>query len=119
MLSLSKDFARALNPVLLARDCGIEPDPVQAQLLTSPARRLLVNCCRQWGKSTTTALVALHEALYAGPSIIVLISPSQQQSGELFRKIHQFWGRLPGAPEAEQESLTRMSLTNGSRIIGL
>lgn len=51
--------------------------------------------------------------------MIVLISPSQQQSGELFRKIHQFWERLPGAPEAEQESLTRMSLTNGSRIISL
>lgn len=42
-ISLGQDFARALDPVLLARDCGIEPDAVQARLLTSPARRLLVN----------------------------------------------------------------------------
>ncbi len=119
MLSLSKDFARALNPVLLARDCGIEPDPVQAQLLTSPGRRLLVNCCRQWGKSTTTALMALHEALYNAPAMIILISPSQPQSTELFKKMHSFWERLAGAPEAQQESLTRMQLANGSRVVSL
>lgn len=119
MLSLSKDFARALNPVLLARDCGIEPDPVQAQLLTSSARRLLVNCCRQWGKSTTTALMALHEALYNAPAMIILISPSQPQSTELFKKMHGFWERLSGAPEAQQESLTRMQLANGSRVVSL
>jgi hypothetical protein len=27
-VTLSRDFARALDPVLLARDCGIDPDPV-------------------------------------------------------------------------------------------
>jgi hypothetical protein len=28
-VSLGQDFARALDPVLLARDCGIEPDQVR------------------------------------------------------------------------------------------
>jgi hypothetical protein len=51
--------------------------------------------------------------------MIVLISPSQPQSTELFKKINGFWARLPGAPAAEQESLTRMQLSNGSRIISL
>jgi hypothetical protein len=118
-ISLSRDFARALDPVLLARDCGIEPDPVQAKLLTTTARKVLLCCTRQWGKSTTAALIALHEALYAAPAMIVLVSPSQPQSTELFKKIHGFWERLPGAPEAEQESLTRMEWANGSRIISL
>lgn len=118
-VSLGRDFARALDPVLLARDCGISPDPVQARLLTTTARKTLVCCCRQWGKSTTTALIGLHEALYAAPAMIVLISPSQPQSTELFKKINGFWSRLPGAPEAAQESLTRMELSNGSRIISL
>ncbi len=118
-ISLGRDFARALSPELLAHDCGITPDAVQAKLLTSAARRLLVNCCRQWGKSTTTALVALHEAVYAAPAMIVLVSPSQTQSTELFKKIHGFWERLDGAPEAKQETLTRMELSNGSRIISL
>jgi hypothetical protein len=118
-VSLRRDFARALDPHLLAQDCGIEPDEIQSRLLTSSSRRILLNCCRQWGKSTTTALVALHAALYQAPAMIILISPSQQQSGELFRKMHGFWSRLAGAPKADQESLTRMSLANGSRIISL
>jgi hypothetical protein len=118
-ISLQRDFARALDPVLLAHDCEIYPDDVQARFLTSVSRKVLVCCCRQWGKSTTTALVALHEALYAAPAMIILISPSQPQSTELFKKIHGFWERLPGAPEANQESLTRMELGNGSRIISL
>lgn len=118
-ISLGRDFARALDPVLLAQDCGIQPDPVQARLLTSTSHKVLVNCCRQWGKSTSTALVALHAALYSAPAMIVLVSPSQPQSTELFKKIHGFWERLPGAPEARQESLTRMELANGSRIISL
>jgi len=118
-ITLGRDFARALDPVLLARDCGLDPDPVQQRLLTSTSKKVLVNCCRQWGKSTTTAILALHEALYAAPAMIVLVSPSQPQSTELFRKVHSFWERLEGAPEAKQESLTRLSLSNGSRIISL
>jgi len=118
-VSLGRDFARALNPVLLAQDCGIEPDDVQSRLLTTTSRKTLVNCCRQWGKSTTTALIGLHEALFAAPAMIILISPSQPQSTELFKKIHGFWERLPGGPESKQESLTRMELSNGSRIISL
>ena len=118
-VTLGRDFARALDPVLLARDCGLDPDPVQAGLLSTAARKVLVNCCRQWGKSTTTGLIALHEALYQAPAMIVLVSPSQPQSTELFKKIHGAWELLPGAPESHQESLTRMELANGSRIISL
>jgi hypothetical protein len=118
-ISLGRDFARALNPVMLAHDCEIRPDDAQARLLTTVSRKVLVCCCRQWGKSTTTALVALHEALYAAPAMIILISPSQPQSTELFKKLHRFWEHLPGAPEAKQESLTRLELANGSRIISL
>src|ERR1700757_4532152 len=101
-ISLGKDFARALSPVLLAQDCGINPDPVQAKILTSNSSRLLVNCSRQWGKSTTASLIALHTALYAAPAMIVLISPSQPQSTELFKKIHGFWSKLAGVPKADQ-----------------
>jgi hypothetical protein len=116
---LARDFARALDPAELARDCGFEFDRVQAGLLTTPARKVLVNCCRQFGKSTVAALVALHQVLYEAPAMVVLVSPSQPQSTELFTKIHRAWERLSGAPEAQQESLTRMELSNGSRIVSL
>jgi hypothetical protein len=118
-ISLSRDFARCCDPTLLASDCGIIPDDVQAALLTTSAKRVLLCCTRQWGKSSMAALCALHSALYAAPAMIVLVSPSQPQSTELFKKIHTFWKQLPGAPEANQESLSRMELANGSRIISL
>ena len=118
-ITLGRDFARALDPVLLAHDCGIDPDTIQSNLLTTTSRRVLLNCCRQWGKSTITALIALHESLYAAPAMIIVVSPSQPQSTELFKKIHDAWAKLPGAPEARQESLTRMELANHSRIVSL
>jgi hypothetical protein len=118
-ITLSRDFARALDPILLARDCGLDPDPIQAALLSTKSPRVLINACRQFGKSTTTALRALHESIYHAPATVVIVSPSQPQSTELFKKIHDFWARLPGAPEATQENLTRMQLANGSRIISL
>jgi hypothetical protein len=118
-ITLGLDFARALDPVLFARDCGIDPDEPQRQLLAGGARKVLLNCTRQFGKSTTAAILALHEAIYAAPAMIVLVSPSQPQSTELYRKVHSFWERLEGAPKANLESLTRLSLDNGSRIISL
>jgi hypothetical protein len=118
-VSLARDFSRALDPVLFSRDCGIVPDQIQSELLTTTSRKILVCCCRQFGKSTVAALRALWEALYQAPAMIILVSPSLPQSTELFKKIHDAWTKLPGAPQANQESLTRLSLANGSRIISL
>jgi hypothetical protein len=118
-VSLGRDFARALDICLFAKDCGINPDPIQAELLTTTSRKVIVCCCRQFGKSTCAALIALHEALFAAPAMIIVVSPSLTQSTELFKKIHDAWTKLPGAPQANQESLTRLSLANGSRIISL
>jgi Terminase large subunit, T4likevirus-type, N-terminal len=118
-VSLSHDLARAMDICLFARDCGLDPDDVQTRLLTSTSNRLLVNCCRQWGKSSLTAILALHAALYNAPAMIVIVSPSMQQSVELYKKISDYLAKIPGAPRATLQSLTRMQLENGSRIISL
>lgn len=116
---IAVDISRSLDPVLLARDCGVEPDPWQAELLRTMPRRALLMCSRQSGKSTATALVALHAALYQAPALVLLISPSQRQSGELFRTVVGFHGRLEGAPGLTAESALRAELANGSRIVAL
>ncbi len=116
---LDRDFARALDPLVLARDCGITPDERQAELLISSLQRVLVNCTRQWGKSTVAALICVYEALYRAPAMIILVSPSQQQSCELFRKVVDFLAALPEAPKCEQETAQRLTLANGSRVISL
>jgi isoprenylcysteine carboxyl methyltransferase (ICMT) family protein YpbQ len=79
-LDLLLDFAHGLDPAVFAEDrLGFRPDPWQSRVLRSRARWILLNCCRQSGKSTTTALVALHTAIY-DPGLILLVSPSLRQS---------------------------------------
>lgn len=118
-MTLARDFYRALDPVLFANDCGLTPDPWQAQLLQERPARSLLLCSRQSGKSTVTALLALWTALYEAPALILLLSPSQRQSGELFRSVVGFHARLAGAPPLSSETALRAELSNGSRIIAL
>ena len=116
---MARDLARALDPVLLAQDCGITPDPWQTTLLRDRPRRSLLLCCRQAGKSTCTALLALWQALYEAPALILLVSPSQRQSAELFRTVMLFHGKLSGAPDLNMSSVLRAEFANGSRILAL
>src|SRR5215470_9644876 len=117
---LALDFARALDPTLIAKDVGLEQlDEWQARLIDDPPKRLLCCCGRQVGKSTAAAVCALSSAIYSAPSTIVLISPSLRQSVELYRTFHAFWQCLPGRPVAQYETLSRLELENGSRIISL
>src|SRR6266511_2797495 len=91
MLMPQTDLAIALDPArLFRRAAGHPPDPWQARLLRSPARQIILNCSRQAGKSTATAALALHEALYAPNALILLLAPALRQAQELFRKMKLF-----------------------------
>lgn len=116
---LAHDLALALDPVLVGREAGLDPDPWQARFLRSPAPRILLNCARQSGKSTVTALLAAHTALYQPGSLVLLLSPTQRQSHELFRKALDIYRGLSTAVPIQQESALRMELANGSRIVSL
>lgn len=116
---MAADLARMLDPVLFAGDCGITPDPWQADLLHDRPKRSLLLCSRQSGKSTVTALLALWTAIYEAPALILLLSPSQRQSGELFKSVMGFHARLPGAPRLAAESALKATMDNGSRILAL
>lgn len=118
-MNMARDFARACDPVLFAYDCGLEPDPWQAKLLMERPARSLLLCSRQSGKSTVTALLALWTAIYEAPALVLLLSPSQRQSGELFRQVVGFHARLAGSPPMSSETALRAELSNGSRIIAL
>jgi hypothetical protein len=105
--------------VVFAETLGIVPDPWQADLLRSPAPRILLNCCRQSGKSTMTAIIALHRALFHLGSLILILAPSERQAKETFGKLTGFYRQL-GHPVAS-ESYRRMGLElmNGSRVEAL
>jgi hypothetical protein len=69
---LGLDIAIALDPSLLMRLAGFEPDPWQQELLRSSFTRQLLLCSRQTGKSTTTAFLALHEAIYRDRALVLM-----------------------------------------------
>lgn len=113
------DMMRALDPVEFSRYIGIEPDPWQADVLRSEDKRLLLNCSRQSGKSTTTATKALHTGLYRPNSLILVVSPSLRQSQELFRKIKEAYLSMQDRPALLEDNKLSMTLTNNSRIVSL
>lgn len=118
-MSLARDLATALDPVRLAEQAGIPPDSWQADVLRSMAPRLLLNCSRQSGKSTTTAALAVHTALYQPDSLVLLLSRAQRQSSELFKKCLTVY-RAAGRPvSADSETALTLTLENGSRIVSL
>jgi hypothetical protein len=119
MAGLAADLAAALDAVQLARQVGLEPDAWQAQVLRSRSLRLLLNCCRQSGKSTITAVLAMHTALYQAPALVLLLSPSLRQSVELFRKVLDAYEALGRPLPADAESVLRLELPNGSRLVAL
>src|SRR5690606_34749479 len=101
-----------LDPATIMRDAGMEPDGWQENVLNSDARRMLLLCSRQSGKSTTCAALAVNQAIY-DPGLVLLIAPAQRQSSELFRKVNEVYRALPDVPRVVQESAMRLELANG------
>ena len=108
------------DPLFFARhSLDFQPDEWQERVLSWTGKRLLLNCCRQSGKSTTTAILALHRALYFAKSLILLVSPSLRQSAELFKKVSDFFAVLPIRPALIEDNKLSLQMENGSRIVSL
>src|SRR5215203_3452424 len=119
MVRLAQDLRLALDRVNFAKRLVIDPDPWQGDLLRSTSDRVLLNCCRQSGKSTMTAVVALHRALYHPGSLILCLAPALRQSQELFSKMTGFYRDLGRPVSAVTERKLSLELENRSRIITL
>lgn len=113
------DLALALNPIKFCQSLGLDPDPWQRELLLSNEKRILLNCSRQSGKSTITAILALHHALNDPGALVLVLSPSLRQSGELFKKVMNFYKNRGKPVASESETALTLQLHNRSRIVSL
>ena len=114
------NLIQAFDPCAFAREAlGFDPDQWQEKVLRWDGKRLLMNCCRQSGKSTTAGILALHRAIFYPGSLILLVSPSLRQSSELFRKINDFLGLLKEKPLLTEDNKLSLTLGNKSRIVSL
>jgi hypothetical protein len=119
LAEIGRSLCWAIDAVSFAEDrLNFTPDPWQARLLRSRSNWLLLNCCRQSGKSTTTAIVALHTAIY-DPGIVLCVSPSLRQSKELFAKVMAFLKSIEPVIPLEEDNKSSCELSNGSRIVSL
>ncbi len=95
------------------------PDPLQEQALTA-GHRLLLCCSRQWGKSTVTAIRALHAAYYDPRAFVLIASPSLRQSRILLRIIREF-ACLLGLRKlcGDGDNPASLQFPRGGRIVAL
>lgn len=115
------DFLYKCDPISLVEDkydLGFTLDPVQQRLLECDSSRIIVKCCRQWGKSTTAAAkaAALSEE---GKGLILIVAPSDRQARECFGKCAGMLHSAHGEDEFVIDGRTELVRKNGARIVAV
>ena len=109
-----------VDAVQFARErLGFTPDARQTEVLLAKTKRGLLNCTRQWGKSTVTAAKAVHRLWTVPKSLVLVVSPSEPQSAEFVRKAAGFVSHLGVQPRGDGDRDSSLLLPNGSRLVGL
>jgi Terminase large subunit, T4likevirus-type, N-terminal len=117
---LAGDLAHALDCATWGRErLGIAFDSTQDRFLRSTSKRSVLNCHRQWGKSTVMAARSLHRMIYRAPWFVVAISPSGRQSAELLRKLTGFASLIGVEGRSDGDNQISFMLAGGSRFVGL
>jgi hypothetical protein len=108
------------DPVAFASEAlGLTLDAWQARVLEGEHQQAILCCSRQAGKSTLAAVLGLHEAMYRPGSLTLLVSPSQRQSSELFRKVIDLRDSLPWRVPLSEDNRLSMRVKGGGRIVSL
>jgi len=120
LAQLSNDLVISVDPVRFAASLGFDLDDWQRELvLDSDSKRILILAARQIGKSTACGVLSLHYCLNNPDSLVLVLSPSLRQSGELFKRIIGFYHRLERPVPAESQTALTLKMRNGSRIVSL
>ena len=108
------------DPVEFARQAlGIDPDEHQQKVLLVDDKNIILNCARQWGKSTTVAIKVVHYAHFHPDSTIVIASKTIRQSGELMMKIERFLDQAQIPTTGDGINPISLVLPNQSRILAV
>jgi len=98
---------------------GMEPEERQVEVLRCAGKRVIVNCSRQWGKSTLAAGKALHRAVAEPGCLVLVASPTERQSAEFLRKVKALAVQARERVSGDGDNRISLRLGNGSRIVGL
>jgi len=98
---------------------NFQPEPKQVEVLDSTAKYLILCCNRQWGKTTTIAIKALHYALHTLDKTIVILSRTKAQAAILVNRMTTFMLRLRLKIRRVMGFPFSIQLPNGSNIIAV
>jgi hypothetical protein len=96
-----------------------QPDPIQERILSADVFRGLINCSRQWGKSTVMAIKAVHQAVTQPGTTALVLCPKYLHVGVFFENVRTFCHRLNLRVTGDGQYRIACRLPNGSRIIGV
>ena len=88
-------------------------------MLASDAKRVVLNCSRQWGKSTVTAVKIVHRAMFTPESLTLVLAPSERQSALLVSKVRALCAKAGEKTRKDGQNSASVVLANGSAIVGL
>ena len=112
-----------IDIMAFARDqFGFMAEASQVEFLASKAKRGIVNCSRQWGKSTLAAIKVLHRAWTRPGSLVLVVSPTLRQSGLFLSKVRRLTKACPemrGNVKKDPDHALSLSFPNDSLIVGL
>ena len=111
-----------MGPLEFAREIlDFHPGEQQADILARApgVKEIKLNCCRQWGKSTLTAVLAVHRLVMEAGATILVVGPAGRQSGEMVTKVGRFLGKMGIRTRGDGVNSGARVLPNGSRIVGL
>ena len=109
-----------LGVVVFGRErLGFVAEESQVGFLRSDAKRGIVCCSRQWGKSTLAAVKAIHRAWTRAGSLVLVASPTARQSGEFLAKVAALAGGMRIRLRGDGYNRLSVKFPNGSRIVGL
>ena len=112
------EFAK--DPISFAREClGFAPHAGQLELLGTDARYVMLNCHRQWGKTTVTAVRAVHRAATTPKQQIVIVSPTLRQAHVLAGRCKEYASRLGWPLKTDGRNAGSIVFPNGSVILPL
>lgn len=100
-------------------EIGLELDPWQQTIMTTPEKRIILNCARQSGKTETTVLKALHNFVFKQNFFTVIGSVKFDISKEMIKRIKKYYNKLDFCPPLVSENMTVLESDIGSRILAI
>ena len=101
------------------RKVGFDPDAQQEVLLRTDDRRVLLNCSRQWGKTSIGAMRAAWEMVRRPGSCVVVLSSGEDLAAEFVWKVEGFLRSAGVEVRPDRRRRIGRMIGNGSRIVGM